>query len=230
MTLGFLEQCGIQYTWTDNKIAIPHQEFNESKLIVEPDWSAASYWYAFAALADTATITLPYLRKNSLQGDSAIVEIMSHFGVKTTFTETGLVLEKVDTPLDSKFFDLKNCPDLAQTVIVVSAALGHEATFTGLETLKIKETDRIKALQEQLAKIGVKLIEKDLNYTLDCSGLHFPEKIFINTYEDHRMAMAFAPLALLVKEVEVEEERVVDKSYPHYWEDVRKIDFKVTSI
>ncbi|ADY51225.1 3-phosphoshikimate 1-carboxyvinyltransferase [Pseudopedobacter saltans DSM 12145] len=228
MTLGFLEQCGIKYTWNDNKIAIPHQEFNESKLIVEPDWSAASYWYAFAALADSATITLPYLRQNSLQGDSAIVEIMSHFGVKTTFNETGLILEKVSTPLDSKFFDLKNCPDLAQTVIVVSAALGHEATFTGLETLKIKETDRIKALQEQLAKIGVKLIEKDLNYTLDCSGLHFPEKIFINTYEDHRMAMAFAPLALFVKEVEIEEERVVDKSYPHYWEDVRKIGFTLS--
>ena len=227
MTLGFLEQCGIEYTWNGNKITIPHQEFNESKLIVEPDWSAASYWYAFAALADSATITLPYLRQNSLQGDSAIVEIMSHFGVKTNFTETGLVLEKVNTPLDSKFFDLKNCPDLAQTVIVVSAVLGHEATFTGLETLKIKETDRIKALQEQLAKIGVKLIEKDLNYTLDCSSLHFPEKIFINTYEDHRMAMAFAPLALFVKEVEVEEERVVDKSYPHYWDDVRKIGFDV---
>lgn len=227
MTLGFLAQCGIQYTWNDNKIAIPHQEIQESKLIVEPDWSAASYWYAFAALSESATITLPYLRENSLQGDSAIVEIMFHFGIKTTFTDTGLVLEKVNTPLDSKFFDLKNCPDLAQTVIVVSAALGHEATFTGLETLKIKETDRIKALQEQLAKIGVRLIENDLNYTLDCSSLHFPEKIFINTYEDHRMAMAFAPLALFVKEVEVEEERVVDKSYPHYWEDVRKIGFDV---
>src|SRR5690606_26109467 len=121
-------------------------------------------------------------------------------------------------------------PDLAQTVIVVSAALGHEATFTGLETLKIKETDRVKALQEQLAKIGVKLIEKDLNYTLDCSGLSFPEKMFVNTYEDHRMAMAFAPLALFIDEVEVEEEKVVEKSYPHYWEDVKKIGFNITSI
>ncbi len=228
MTLGFLAQCGIQHTWVDNKISIPHQDFTESKLMVEPDWSAASYWYAFAALADSAKITLPYLRENSLQGDSAIVEIMADFGVKTTFTSTGLVLEKVNTPIENKFFDLKNCPDLAQTVIVVSAALGHEATFTGLETLKIKETDRVKALQEQLAKIGVKLIEKDLNYTLDCSGLHFPKKIFVNTYEDHRMAMAFAPLALLIDEVEVEEEKVVEKSYPHYWEDVKKIGFTLS--
>jgi len=228
MTLGFLDQCGIKHNWTDNKITIEHQEFNSGKLVIEPDWSAASYWYAFAALADSAKITLPYLRENSLQGDSEIVEIMSHFGIKTTFTASGLDLEKVNTPIKKKFFDLKNCPDLAQTVIVVSAALGHEATFTGLETLKIKETDRIKALQEQLAKIGVKLIEKDLNYTLDCSELAFPEKIFINTYEDHRMAMAFAPLALLIDEVEVEEENVVEKSYPHYWEDVKKIGFKLS--
>jgi 3-phosphoshikimate 1-carboxyvinyltransferase len=228
MTLGFLTQCGINHTWEENKISIPHQEFTKSKLIVEPDWSAASYWYAFAALADSAKITLPYLRKNSLQGDSAIVEIMSHFGVKTTFTSTGLELEKVNTPIENKFFDLKNCPDLAQTVIVVSAALGHNATFTGLETLKIKETDRVKALQEQLDKIGVQLIEKDLNYTLDCSNLHFPEKIFVNTYEDHRMAMAFAPLALLIDEVEVEEEKVVEKSYPHYWDDVKKIGFTLS--
>lgn len=227
MTLGFLEQCGIKHEWESNTITIAHQEFKESTLIVEPDWSAASYWYSFAALADEATINLPYLRKDSLQGDSAIAEIMTHFGVQTTFTDTGLILKKIPIQIKKDFFDLKDCPDLAQTVIVCSAALDHEATFTGLETLKIKETDRILALQNELAKIGVKLIENNLNYTLDCAQLHFPEKVFINTYEDHRMAMAFAPLSILVNEVEVEEANVVEKSYPHYWEDVQKIGFDV---
>lgn len=227
MTLGFLEQCGIKHEWESNTITIVYQEFKESTLIVEPDWSAASYWYSFAALADEATINLPYLRKDSLQGDSAIAEIMTHFGVQTTFTDTGLILKKIPIQIKKDFFDLKDCPDLAQTVIVCSAALGHEATFTGLETLKIKETDRILALQNELAKIGVKLIENNLNYTLDCAQLHFPEKVFINTYEDHRMAMAFAPLSILVNEVEVEEANVVEKSYPHYWEDVQKIGFDV---
>lgn len=227
MTLGFLEQCGIKHEWENNKITIAHQEFKETTLVVEPDWSAASYWYSFAALANEASINLPYLRKNSLQGDSAIAEIMMHFGVQTTFTDQGLSLKKIPVNIEKDFFDLKDCPDLAQTVIVCSAALGHEATFTGLETLKIKETDRVLALQQELEKIGVKLIEDKLNYTLDCSELHFPEKIFINTYEDHRMAMAFAPLAILVNEVEVEEANVVEKSYPLFWEDVKKIGFEI---
>ncbi|KHJ37274.1 3-phosphoshikimate 1-carboxyvinyltransferase [Pedobacter glucosidilyticus] len=230
MTLGFLTQCGIQHTWEGNQITIAHQEFESSTLVVEPDWSAASYWYAFAALADEATITLPYLRQNSLQGDSVIAAIMAHFGIATAYSEEGIIIKKVPHQLSEKFFDLKDCPDLAQTVIVCSAALGHEATFTGLETLKIKETDRVAALQNELAKIGVKLIEENLNYTLDCSGLHFPDKISIATYEDHRMAMAFAPLASFVKEVEVEEANVVEKSYPSYWEDVKKIGFSLDDL
>ncbi|MCY1512629.1 3-phosphoshikimate 1-carboxyvinyltransferase [compost metagenome] len=111
---------------------------------------------------------------------------------------------------------------------MVCAALGHECSFTGLETLKIKETNRVLALQTELAKIGVKLIEEDLNYRLDCSGLHFPDKIQISTYEDHRMAMAFAPLALKIKEVEIEEKTVVDKSYPYFWDDLQKAGFNLS--
>jgi 3-phosphoshikimate 1-carboxyvinyltransferase len=129
--------------------------------------------------------------------------------------------------LGRKIFDLKECPDLAQTVIVVCAALGHEATFTGLETLKIKETDRVKALQNELAKMGVKLIEKGLIYKLDCSEKFIPEKMFIHTYEDHRMAMAFAPLALVIPELEIEDEKVVEKSYPAFWTDLEKAGFDV---
>jgi 3-phosphoshikimate 1-carboxyvinyltransferase len=225
MTLAMLQTAGIQHTWEDNVISIPNQEFAETSLHIEPDWSAASYWYAIAALADEAEIFLAGLTQYSLQGDSVITEIMANFGITSQFKDGGVYLQKEVKPIFRKIFDLKECPDLAQTVIVVCAALGHEATFTGLETLKIKETDRIKALQNELAKIGVRLIEKGLVYKLDCSEKHTPERIFVNTYEDHRMAMAFAPLALLINEVEIEDAQVVEKSYPAFWKDLEGVGF-----
>ncbi|HVW12459.1 MAG TPA: 3-phosphoshikimate 1-carboxyvinyltransferase [Mucilaginibacter sp.] len=228
MTLAMLQQAGIQHKWEGNSIHIAKQDFKETTLYVEPDWSAASYWYAIAALADEAELFLPGLTAYSLQGDSVITEIMANFGITSKFKNGGVYLKKEIKPLQRKIFDMKSCPDLAQTVIVVCAALGHDATFTGLETLKIKETDRVKALQNELAKIGVKLIEKGQVYKLDCSEKHIPEKVFINTYDDHRMAMAFAPLALVIPEVEIEDYEVVEKSYPAFWEDLKKVGFEVT--
>jgi len=225
MTLAMLQTAGIQHTWEGNTISIKHQEFTPTSLHVEPDWSAASYWYAIAALADEAELFLPGLTQYSLQGDSVITEIMANFGITSQFKDGGVYLQKEVKPIIRKIFDLKECPDLAQTIIVVCAALGHEATFTGLETLKIKETDRIKALQNELAKIGVKLIEKGQVYKLDCSEKLIPERIFVSTYEDHRMAMAFAPLALLINEVEIEDAPVVEKSYPAFWKDLEKVGF-----
>ena len=194
---------------------------------VEPDWSAESYWYAIAALANEAELFLPGLTKYSLQGDSVITEIMANFGITSQFKDGGVYLVKEEKPVIRKIFDLKSCPDLAQTVIVVCAALGHNATFTGLETLKIKETDRVKALQNELEKIGVKLIEKNQVYKLDCSGKFIPERVIVNTYDDHRMAMAFAPLALLIPEVEIEDAKVVEKSYPAFWKDLESVQFEV---
>jgi len=226
MTLAMLQTAGIQHTWEGNTISIKHQEFTPTLLHVEPDWSAASYWYAIAALADEAELFLPGLTQYSLQGDSVITEIMANFGITSQFKDGGVYLQKEVKPVIRKIFDLKECPDLAQTIIVVCAALGHEATFTGLETLKIKETDRIKALQNELAKIGVKLIEKGQVYKLDCSEKFIPERIFVNTYDDHRMAMAFAPLALLINEVEIEDAQVVEKSYPAFWKDLEKVGFE----
>ena len=225
MTLAMLAEAGISHEWNGAVIAIPAQEFKSSTITVEPDWSAASYWYAIAALSNESSIVLPYLKQNSLQGDSRISSIMETFGISTKFTTEGLELTKTTSEIKGDFFDLKDCPDLAQTVIVVSAALGHNATFTGLETLKIKETDRVAALQNELAKIGVKLNEENEHYHLDCSGLHFPDKITIKTYEDHRMAMAFAPLALKINQLEIEEPSVVGKSYPSFWEDLKKAGF-----
>ncbi len=227
MTLEILMRAGIGHSWRENVIAIPHQGFSPTSLHIEPDWSAASYWYAIAALAGEAEIFLPGLKQYSLQGDSIITEIMANFGITSQFKDGGVYLQKEVKTVLRNIFDLKECPDLAQTIIVVCAALGREATFTGLETLKIKETDRVKALQNELAKIGVKLIEKGQVYKLDCSEKFIPERLFVNTYDDHRMAMAFAPLALLVNEVEIEDAQVVEKSYPAFWKDLESVGFTV---
>lgn len=230
MSLAMLEQAGIQHTWTDNVISIPHQEFKETALPVEPDWSAASYWFAIAALADEAELFLTGLTAYSLQGDSVITEIMANFGITSQFKNGGVHLTKEVKPISRKLFDLKKCPDLAQTVVVVCAALGHEATFTGLETLKIKETDRIAALQNELSKMGVKLIEDNEHYTLDCSGKFIPGSMFVKTYDDHRMAMAFAPLALVIPQLEIEDANVVEKSYPAFWADLEKVGFIIEEV
>jgi 3-phosphoshikimate 1-carboxyvinyltransferase len=236
MTLAMLKEAGIEHEWKGSVISIAHQDFKDSEITIEPDWSAASYWYSIAALSDEGSVTLPYLKESSLQGDSRISEIMENFGIATQFSSEGLILERTTTPLSltrpnlpnglGKFFDLKDCPDLAQTVIVCAAALGHNATFTGLETLKIKETDRIAALQNELFKIRVSLNEENECYHLDCSNLHFPDKITIKTYDDHRMAMAFAPLALKIKQLEIEEPKVVGKSYPMFWEHLKHAGFE----
>ncbi|RZK17750.1 MAG: 3-phosphoshikimate 1-carboxyvinyltransferase [Pedobacter sp.] len=229
MTLDMLAEVGIEHSWKGNSISIKPQTFKPGTLIVEPDWSAASYWYSIAALADEAEISLPALKDKSLQGDSQIQKIMKIFGIATEKTEKGISISNLGLSLETnQVLDLKTCPDLAQTIIVVAAALGKNMSFTGLETLKIKETDRIAALQNELDKIGVTLTEDNLVYTLNTDELHFPEKITIATYEDHRMAMAFAPLALLINEVEIEEMQVVEKSYPYFWEDLKKAGFDVS--
>ena len=231
MTLDMLAEVGIEHSWNGNSITIKPQPFKPGTLVVEPDWSAASYWYSIAALADEAKIDLPALKEKSLQGDSQIQKIMKIFGIATDKTEKGISISNLGLSLETtQVLDLKTCPDLAQTIIVIAAALGKNMSFTGLETLKIKETDRIAALQNELAKIGVTLTENNLVYTLNTDELHFPEKITIATYEDHRMAMAFAPLALLIDEVEIEEMQVVEKSYPYFWEDLKKAGFLVKSI
>ncbi len=227
MTLAMMEQAGISHYWKDNVITIEKQSFNKSVINVEPDWSAASYWYAIAALSEEAQLFLPGLNGYSLQGDSMITEIMANFGIRSQFKDGGVCLFKEPKKLERKIFDFKECPDLAQTVIVCCAALGHDATFTGLETLKIKETDRVNALQTELLKIGVRLIEKNQTYKLDSSGLNLDKNIKISTYDDHRMAMAFAPLALVIPELEIEDHLVVEKSYPDFWKHLEIAGFKL---
>lgn len=231
MTLALLAEAGISHTWKGDNIYIGPQQYQAATLTVEPDWSAASYWYSIAALVDQATIELPNLKEKSLQGDSRIQEIMNKLGVGTQRTADGISLSTNQTePQTQEILNLKDCPDLAQTIIVCAAAKGLNLSFTGLETLKIKETNRILALQQELAKIGVLLNEDNEVYTLDCEGLNFPEKVCFATYDDHRMAMAFAPLSLLIREVEIEDFQVVEKSYPDFWKHLQKAGFTVEEI
>jgi len=230
MTLDMLREAGISHAWEGNSITILSQSFKATSLAVEPDWSAASYWYSIVALHENAHIDLPYLKSKSLQGDSRIRPIMEAFGVDTLNTENGLTITSSVKKISDEVLDLKDCPDLAQTIIVCAAALKQNLVFTGLETLKIKETDRVLALQNELAKIGVTLTEDNLMYSLNCDNLHFPKRVSFKTYEDHRMAMAFAPLSLRIDEVVLEETSVVEKSYPDFWKDLEKAGFTVQEI
>jgi len=182
-------------------------------------------------LLENASIELPYLKENSLQGDSRIESIMRSLGVETQRTERGIKLTSAPLTISEyEILDLKDCPDLAQTIIVCAAAKGLNLKFTGLETLKIKETNRVQALKNELAKIGVALLEDNLIYTLDCSKLQFPEQVTFETYDDHRMAMAFAPLSILIREVEILDYQVVEKSYPDFWKDLDKAGFRTTEL
>lgn len=229
MTLNMLAEVGIKHQWEGNAIHIAPQQAEETTIYVEPDWSAASYWYAVVSLSALGTeLYLPGLKAFSLQGDSTITQLMKHYGVASRFEEDGLKLTKVAPPCSPTHFDLRECPDLAQTLIVCSAALGINDRFSGLETLKIKETDRIVALQQELAKFGVKLLKEHNSetYHLDTAKLSIPEKLVVKTYEDHRMAMAFAPLSVLFKQVWIEDPDVVGKSYPDYWKHLELLGFK----
>lgn len=229
MTLQMMKNAGITYTETAATITILPQPYKTAMLDIEPDWSAASYWFSLAALAKEATVFLPGLRSDSLQGDRAILEIMKPFGVEACFEDGGLKITKSRINFQAEVLNLKECPDLAQTVIVCAAALGQNLSFTGLETLRIKETDRILALQTELEKIGVRLDEKDNIFTLDTSALNFPASVSFETYHDHRMAMAFAPLALRIGKVNFDNKDVIIKSYPAFWNHLESCGFQTQS-
>jgi len=224
MTASLMKHFGAQCNLQDNEVIIPHQSYKAEPFTVESDWSAASYWFAFTALAEKAEINLPKLLNNSLQGDSAIVGIMDSLGVKSIFENDLLTLSKKESKRELHW-DFTHCPDLAQTVAVVCAAKNIKGYFTGLESLRIKETDRIKALQHELRKIGADLIEDAGKWTL-IPSINLTKTASFSTYRDHRMAMAFAPLATLM-DVTIEEPEVVRKSYPNFWNDMKSFGFTI---
>jgi 3-phosphoshikimate 1-carboxyvinyltransferase len=225
MTLSLMELFGVEPNVDKNIIEIKPKPYVPANYKVEPDWSGASYWYSMVALAKSAEVKLIGLRKNSFQGDIAISDIMRNLGVSTQFEEDGVTLTK-NNVLHTFEYDFSDCPDLAQTVSVACGALQIPAIFKGLESLRIKETDRIAALQTEMAKFGAGLEEISTGVWRVAPGNDFPDKLEINTYEDHRMAMAFAPLALMTK-LYFDDASVVNKSYPSFWRHLDEIGFKV---
>lgn len=223
MTLSVMKHFGISFEFKGNKIFIPEQKYLPSTFAVEPDWSAASYWFSMAALADVADIFLEGMREKSFQGDAIVCHLMKSFGVNSFFTPNGLRIVKSGNFTPPLSLDFKSCPDLAQTFAVLCAAKGHKMEFTGIENLAIKETDRIAALDNELKKF-------ECGFSATKQGRvikgNFKNPISsVQTYNDHRMAMAFAPLAILCDDLMIENPDVVKKSYPMFWDDLRKAGF-----
>jgi len=226
MTASLMKSFGVDSILKEGTIIVPSSKYHPASLKIEPDWSALSYWLAIVALAKEAVITLTDVNSTSIQGDQVIVEIMEKLGVKTTFLNGNATLTKTSEIVSELEWDFTNCPDLAQTVLPVCALLGVQGTFTGLESLYIKETDRIAALQNELAKVSAKLEESDKGTFQLTPGTVPSKRIKINTYHDHRMAMGFAPWATLM-DLEIEAPDVVNKSYPEFWDDLKVVGFDV---
>jgi 3-phosphoshikimate 1-carboxyvinyltransferase len=230
MTVALMQLFGADYTVEGDTFLVRPRAYQPTDYTVESDWSAASYWYSLVALAPAGSeITLPWLRQESLQGDQAIVAMMRPFGVETTFLPDGVHLRRQAVAQEGQplAFDFTDCPDLAQTVAVVAAARNIPVEMTGLESLRIKETDRIAALQTELAKFGGDL--RDLGegrFRAESNGFRVSGQS-VGTYHDHRMAMAFAPLAMLGP-VSIESPTVVKKSYPQFWKELANSGFLIT--
>ena len=226
MTLELLNEIGVETSFENKSITIQPTAFNlqPKTLTIESDWSSASYFYSLVALSELGTaITLSSYKKNSLQGDSVLAEIYQDFGVKTVFNENKTITisksnHKINN-LQPITYNLQQSPDIAQTIAVTCFGLGLGCHLTGLHTLKIKETDRIQALKNELENIGASVSITNNSISLKSSKF-IKENITIKTYQDHRMAMAFAPLALKTSLI-IEDAEVVSKSYPDFWNDLK---------
>jgi 3-phosphoshikimate 1-carboxyvinyltransferase len=232
MTLALLNEIGVETSYVGHKITVKSLSLIPYPLsvTVESDWSSASYFYSIVALSEIGTtITLSSYKQNSLQGDSDLVVIYKEFGVETVFENNTIRLHKIrnSEPKTLKL-DLNNSPDIAQTIAVTCFGLGMGCYLTGLHTLKIKETDRLEALKKELTKLGATIAVNDDSLTLEPSSTP-NENATIKTYQDHRMAMAFAPLALKVPII-IEEAEVVSKSYPTFWKDLKSVGFNISTL
>ena len=236
MTLSVMGYFGVSHTWESNVITVPNQKYIAKPFFVEADWSAASYFYSIASMAESAEIVLEGLSEDSLQGDSAIAKISASFGIETLFeNRTVKIIKEKGAPVKELLeYDFIKQPDIAQTVFAMCAAQGMQGLFTGLQTLFIKETDRIKAFQTELAKLNVYLSkvpsrfinsEEQEFYMIDGKASYSAVPEF-DTYQDHRMAMALAPLALQ-HTIAINEPAVVSKSYPEFWNDLKNLGFQI---
>ena len=224
MTLSLLNEIGIETIFNKNIIKVsPNNSIKKQTLVVESDWSSASYFYSIIALAKIGSeIKLSAYKFESLQGDSCLADIYTHFGVETTFGQNFIILKKLrETSSKTLSLDLNNAPDIAQTIVVTCFAEGIKCNLQGLHTLKIKETDRLEALEKELTKLGAIISITNNSLYLEKS-LRINKNISIKTYEDHRMAMAFTPLSLRVPIIILNAE-VVTKSYQQFWSHMKKI-------
>ena len=230
MTLEILKQAGVKGSFKDDRIYIaPVEKLEPVSIAVESDWSSASYFYSIAAISESAEIKLSNYRKDSKQGDSCLAQIYKHFGVQTEYSENSILLKKEKMKRSVRIHeDLRNSPDIAQTIAVTSLALGMECILEGLHTLKIKETDRLQALKNEMEKFGARVkITEDCLHLLPTKTLD--KDLLIETYNDHRMAMAFAPLAMKTS-FSIKDAGVVSKSYPDFWKDLKELGFKTQEI
>ncbi|TRX29179.1 3-phosphoshikimate 1-carboxyvinyltransferase [Flavobacterium franklandianum] len=231
MTLALLNEIGVDTNFEGNTITVKQLTTNPKPqtLTVESDWSSASYFFSLAALSNEASISLTSYKETSLQGDSALVEIYAKMGVETRFEENKITLVKQPNfKLETLNLDLNNTPDIAQTIVVTCLGLGIGCHLTGLHTLKIKETDRLEALRIELTKLGANISVTNDSLTLVATK-EIHSNVKIATYNDHRMAMAFAPLALKVPII-IENAEVVSKSYPDFWNDLKNIGFQISEL
>ena len=231
MTLGLLTQIGVKNSFEGNTVKVsPKSEVGPMEVVVESDWSSASYFYSIVALADVGTeIILSAYKKDSLQGDSVLTEIYRSFGVETIFGNNNIILKKVaPCQLTTVNCELGNAPDIAQTIAVTCFGLGIGCYLKGLHTLKIKETDRLEALRIELSKLGAKISVSDKDLTLQPTST-IESEVAIDTYNDHRMAMAFAPLALKTS-ILINDAEVVSKSYPDFWKDLDTLNLQIRTV
>ncbi len=225
MTLKLMQQWGANYIWKENIISVENKPYKKpsKKVFVESDWSAASYFYSILSLAKEGKITMPYLFKNSLQGDSVCAELYNDLGISTEFTNEGVILKRTNHITNKFEYNFLNCPDIAQTLAVSCAAKNMETNLQGLQTLSIKETDRIFAIKTELEKFGIEVLTtKD---SIQINSKFKIQNLKIETYKDHRMAMSFAQLALCCNKIEIENPAAVEKSFPHFWKELEKIGF-----
>lgn len=231
MTISIMRSFGAEVETSEGGIIkVQSGGYMQNAYIVENDWSAASYWYEIVALAENADarIVLPGLRNDSLQGDSRGAEVFRQLGVATAYTESGVVLEKSGKCVNRLNYDFVGMPDLAQTFVVTCCMLGVPFHFTGLQSLKIKETDRIDALKREMLKLGYALEDRNDCELLWNGQICAPqEDVAIDTYEDHRMAMAFAPVAIRRRGLRINDPGVVSKSYPRFWENLKEVGFEL---
>lgn len=219
MTIELMKNFVVEVEEKGNEIMVHPGRYLVRKMTVESDWSSAAFWYQIVASQKGSTLRLPGLRENSVQGDRFLADVFNHLGVKTEFVENDVVLTHVGNPEKEIDLDFSSAPDIVPSVMTACGVLGVKARFRGIEHLRIKESDRIAAMQEELGKIGVKITKDGKSYELT-SGGPVQDQLIFSSHADHRLAMCLAPLALHYPLVSIANPEVVSKSYPHFWDDL----------